>query len=171
MGNLLFSPNGRINPSDFTKGIMIIAVISAILTIIPMFSFTLGSVLSIVSLVLLYPLFCLLIKRSHDGGKSGWMSILWLIIFGIIGFALSYLAQMFTIGDLKEQMEAATTAAAESGDLGAIMEAAKEFGPQIAKKTAIPSAIAGLVGSYIGAFVLNKIIGRDDHENQYGPAS
>ena len=149
MGNLLFSPNGRINPSDFTKGIMIIAVISAVLTIIPMFSFTLGSVLSIVSLVLLYPLFCLLIKRSHDGGKSGWMSILWLIIFGIIGFALSYLAQMFTVGDLKEQMEAATTAAAESGDFAAIMEAAKEFGPQIAKKTAIPSAIAGLVLSLI----------------------
>ena len=171
MGNLLFSPSGRIGPSEFTKGIMILAVISAVLTIIPMFSFTLGSMLSIIGIVLLYPLVCLLIKRSHDGGKSGWMSIVWLIIMGIIGFALSYLAQMFTIGDLQEQMEAATTAAAESGDFGAIMEAAKEFGPQIAKKTAIPSAIAGLVGSYIGAFVINKIVGRDDHENQFGPAS
>ena len=75
MGNLLFSPSGRIGPSEFIKGIMILAVISAVLTIIPMFSFTLGSMLSIIGIVLLYPLVCLLIKRSHDGGKSGWMSI------------------------------------------------------------------------------------------------
>ena len=46
-----------------------------------------------------------------------------------------------------------------------------EMGAAIAKKTALPSAIAGAVASYIIAFVFNNMIKRDDHENQYGPAS
>jgi len=162
MGNLLFSPSGRIGPSEFIKGIMIIAVISAVLTLLPMVSMSLAMVGGLVSIVLLYPLFCLLIKRSHDAGKSGWMSIVWFIIFVIIALVLSQLVTMFFGGDAQE----AVTAAAESGDLSAVMEVSKD----LAKKTAIPSAIAGLVGSYISAFVINMLNKRDDHENQYGPA-
>ncbi len=171
MGNLLFSPNGRTNPGDFIKGIMILAVISAVLTIIQMINFSAGSLLSMLSILLLYPLFCLLIKRSHDAGKSGWMSLVWFIIFLIIVGGISYIAQIMTMGDLKGQMDAASKAAAESGDFAAILEVSKEFGPQIAKKTAIPSAIAGLVGSYVFAMIINMINKRDDHENQYGSAS
>ena len=90
MGNLLFSPSGRIGPSEFTKGIMILAVVSAVLTILPLISMSLAMVGGLVSLVLLFPLFCLLIKRSHDAGKSGWMSIVWFILFAIIMVCLLY---------------------------------------------------------------------------------
>lgn len=168
MGNLLFSPNGRIGPQEFVKGIMILAIISAVITIIPMFSYSLGTMLSLVSIVLLFPLFCLLIKRSHDAGKSGWMSILWFIIYLIIIGVISYIAQKLTMGDLGMQMEEASKAAAEEGDIAAIMAVATEYGPQIAKKTALPSAIAGLIGSYVFALVLNMILKPQQGENQYG---
>ena len=123
MGNLLFSPNGRIGPDEFVKGIMILALISAVITIIPMFSYSLGTMLGLVSIVLLFPLFCLLIKRSHDAGKSGWMSIVWFIIYLIIIGVISYIAQKLTMGDLGTQMEEASRAAAEEGgyDLDAIL--------------------------------------------------
>lgn len=168
MGNLLFSPSGRIGPQEFTKGIMILAIISAIITIIPMFSYSFGTMLSLVSVVLLFPLFCLLIKRSHDAGKSGWMSIVWFILYIVVVGVISYIAQKLTMGDLGTQMEQATQAAAEEGDLAAIMAVAKEYGPQIAKKTALPSAIASLVASYAFAFILNMILKTQSGENQYG---
>jgi len=162
MGNLLFSPSGRIGPQDFTKGIMILAVISAVLTLLPMINMSLAMVGGLISLVLLFPLFCLLIKRSHDAGKSGWMSIVWFILFGIIMFALSHLVTTMFGGDVQEAVKAAS----ESGDLAAVMEVTQD----LAKKTAIPSAIAGLVSSFIAAFIINMLNKADDHENQYGPA-
>lgn len=168
MGNLLFSPNGRIGPQEFVKGIMILAIISAVITIVPMFSYSIGTMLGLVSIVLLFPLFCLLIKRSHDAGKSGWMSIVWFIIYLIVIGVISYMAQKLTMGDLGMQMEEASKAAAEEGDIAAIMAVATEYGPQIAKKTALPSAIAGLVGSYVFALVLNMILKPQQGENQYG---
>lgn len=168
MGNLLFSPKGRIGPQDLTKGLMIIALINAVLTIIPMFSYALGSVLSIASIVLLFPIFCLLIKRSHDANKSGWMSIVWFILYLLIVGVISYMAQKFSMGDLGVQMEEASLAAAEEGDLSAIFGVAAEFGPKIAKKTALPTALAGLVGTYIYAFILNMILKTHEGENQYG---
>ena len=64
-------------------------------------------------------------------------------------------------------VQKAVTAAAESGDLSAVMEVSKD----LAKKTAIPSAIAGLVGSFVAAFVINMLNKADSHENQFGPAS
>lgn len=168
MGNLLFSPSGRIGPQEFVKGIMIIAVISAVITIVPMFSYSLGTMLSLVSIVLLYPIFCLLIKRSHDAGKSGWMSIVWFILYIIIVAGAAYIAQKFSMGDLGVQMEEASKAAAEEGDFAAIMAVANEYGPQIARKTALPSALAGLVGTYVFAMILNMILKPQMGENQYG---
>ena len=69
--------------------------------------------------------------------------------------------------ELKEALESAML---EGGGLGDIMALTKEMGPAIAKQSAIPSAIAGLVGTAVAAFVINMLNKHDDHENQYGPA-
>ena len=167
MGNLLFSPSGRIGPSEFTKGIMILAVISAVLTLLPMVSMSLAMIGGLVSLLLLVPFFMLNIKRAHDAGKSGWMSIVHFIIYIILGVALSFLVGMFFAGSVDpEAMQAAAEEAAAAGDLAGVMEAAGDA----AKAQAIPSAIGGLVISYIFAMIINAINKKDMHENQYGPA-
>ncbi len=172
MGNLLFSPNGRVNPSDFFKGMMILAVISAVISFSGLISFQISQILGFVSLLLIIPFFMLLIKRSHDAGKSGWMSIVWFILWIVIFMILGMLMSTIMPSAAETEFKAAMEAAAENGaGLGEIMSMTKEFGPAIAKEGAIPSAIAGLVGTAIAAFVINALNKRDEHENQYGPAS
>ncbi len=173
MSNLFFSPSGRIGPSAFLKGIGIIAAISAVVTIIPMFSYSLGSMLALASIVLIIPMFMMVIKRLHDAGKSGWLSILFILLIGIIGGVLQMMAQKMTGGSAMAELQAATEELATSGaSFGDIMaettRMTAELGPNIAKATAIPSAIAGLVGTMAGAFLTNLILKQDDHENQYG---
>ena len=59
MGNLLFSPSGRIGPSAYMKGMIVLAVISAVINIIPLFSPGLAMILGLLSIVLIIPfLFC-----------------------------------------------------------------------------------------------------------------
>jgi uncharacterized membrane protein YhaH (DUF805 family) len=168
MGNLLFPPNGRIGPQDFLKGLGIITVLSALITMVPAFNFNLGTMLGYASLILLFPMFCLLIKRSHDGGKSGWMSIVWFILILIIGGIIQYFAGEMTGGAPLAEMKELTKAAAEEGDFGALVEISKEYAPQVAQKTAIPSAIAGFIGTMLGGFLINLIVKQDPHENQFG---
>jgi len=168
MGNLLFSPSGRIGPQAFLKGLGIIALLSALISMVPAFNFTLGSILGYVSIILLFPLFCLLIKRSHDGGKSGWMSIVWFLLIVILSFAAASVVQNMTGGAALAEMNELTKAAGEEGDIGAVFEIAKEYAPQVAKKTAIPASIAGFVATMIGGFLINIIVKQDAHENQFG---
>jgi len=172
MGNLLFSPSGRINPSEFMKGMMTLAVIAALISLTGLISFSLSQILTFASLLLLIPLFFLLVKRSHDAGKSGWMSIVWFILWLIILIVVSMIMGMImpsaAEAELKTAMENAMT---EGGGLGDIMAVSKEFGPTIAKQSAIPSALAGLIGTGIAAYLINMFNRHDDHENQYGPTS
>jgi uncharacterized membrane protein YhaH (DUF805 family) len=134
-------------------------------------SFQLSQILGFVSLLLIIPFFFLLIKRSHDAGKSGWMSIvwfiLWIIIFVILGMLVNAIMPSAAQAELETALEAAMT---EGGGFGDIMALTKEMGPAIARQTAIPSALAGLVGTAIAAYLINMLNKHDDHENQYGPA-
>ena len=71
MGNLLFSPSGRIGPNAFLKGMMILAIIGAVISLIGLVSFQASQILGYISFLLIIPLFFLLVKRSHDAGRSG----------------------------------------------------------------------------------------------------
>lgn len=168
MGNLLFSPSGRVGPQEFLKGLGVIAVLSALISMVPAFNFGLGTVLGYVGILLLIPMFFLLIKRSHDGGKSGWMSIVWFILILIIGGGIQYFAVQATGGDVLAEMNELSKAAGEEGDFGAILEISKEYTPKLSEKTAIPSSIAGLVGTMAAGFLINLIVKQDPHENQFG---
>ena len=167
MGNLLFSPSGRISPSDFMRGSIILIAISFVLGILPLISFQIGSMLSLLGIILLWCWIVLFIKRFHDGGKSGWMCILPIIAFIILSIIISSVVTSMFAGDLNAQLQEV----AQSGDISAVLGASTELGPAIAKKTAIPAAVAGALVSYIIAFGTNSIVGHDEHENQYGPAT
>jgi len=169
MGNLLFSPSGRVGPSAFFKGIMIISAISAVLSLMALVSYSLANILGILSIVLLVPFFFLLIKRSHDAGRSGWLSIVWFILFIILIFVMGSIIPSIFGGEEYAAMQRATEEAAASGDLGEIMAIATEFGEPLAKKTAIPSAIGSLILGAVFAFVVNLLNKQDPGDNQFGP--
>ena len=168
MGNLLFSPKGRIGPSEFLKGMAIIGIISALFSMVPAFNFSLGQILGLVGMLLFIPMVFLLIKRSHDGGKSGWMSIVWFIIIVVLYFVAASVVQNMTGGAPLAEMNELVKAAAEEGDLKAMGEIIKEYTPAVSKKTAIPVSIASFVAWMVGAFLINLFVKQDAHENQFG---
>jgi uncharacterized membrane protein YhaH (DUF805 family) len=170
MGILLFSPTGRIGPGEFMKGMTVLAVIGAVISLTGLFSFQISQILGYASVLMLVPLFFLLIKRSHDAGRSGWMSlvwfILWIVIFLIVSAIMGAVMPSGAEAELKEAVEGAMLDGAGFKD---IMELGKDMGPAVAKEAAIPGAISGLVGTGIAAFLINLFNKSDDHDNQYGP--
>jgi len=164
MGNLLFSPSGRIGPSAYMKGMIVLAVISAVINIVPLFSPGLAMILGFASLILIIPFIFLGIKRSHDAGKSGWMVLIHIVIFIIVSIALYFVLKTLGLGPSPE-MQAAVNAAGEAGDIGEVMRLSGEM----AKGTAIPSAISSIVGTLVSAYLINMLNKQDSGDNQYGP--
>lgn len=71
---LLLSPRGRIGRRDFWLGFGVLMAGSIILTILPVVGQFAG-------IVLVWPLACILTKRLHDAGRSGWLLLLPLSAF------------------------------------------------------------------------------------------
>ncbi len=161
MMNLMFSPNGRIGPSAYLKGMLIIGAISAVVNLLLFVNVALAVVISILGLVFYVVVIMMGIKRSHDAGKSGWMSITHLLLlFGIsavLGFVLTAIGMGVD--------DAAITAAGESGDLSAIMEATGDA----MKAAAIPGAISSFLTFAVTGFLVNMFNKQDMGDNQYGP--
>ena len=174
MGNLLFSPKGRIGPSEFTKGAIILIAISFMLGLLPLVSIKLAMVGNLIGLVLLWCWIVLWVKRFHDGGQSGWMTLVPIGAFiGLSMLASMMLMPMF-VSDMVEQqleMQKAIEEAAQGGDASTMLNTTLEAAGAMAKKQAIPSAIINAVVSGIVANVGNMLIKHDPDDNQYGSAS
>ncbi len=173
MANLLFSPSGRIGPSAFLKGMGILAIIFAIVIMISYFNFQLGGVLFLLSGVFLIPMFFLIIKRLHDSGKSGWLSILFVFLTMIIAFTLYSVVGNFGAGDatnaMTEAMEELMLSGASFTEIAmASQELTTEYGQAAAKETTPLSAVGAFIGTLLSAFLINLILKQDPHDNQYG---
>lgn len=163
MGNLLFSPSGRIGPGQFMSGITVVIIISLVLGLLPVFVPALA-VLSILSLVLLWCTIVLWIKRYHDAGKTGWMCLIPIIVTLVVsGIAGAVLSGMFVDPDAAAALAEAT----EAGDFGAIFAAAGTGG--MTTMGAIIVNVVGAVITYVIAMIFNNMIKHDAHDNQYGP--
>lgn len=163
MGNLLFSPSGRIGPGQFMSGATILIAISLILALVPIFVPALG-MLGIVGIVLLWCWIVLWIKRYHDGGKSGWMCLLPIIVLIVLGMILgAVMAGIFVDTSAAEAMAEAV----EAGDMAGVMEFAGKGG--MTTMGAIINAVASAALSYVVAMVFNNMIKHDAHDNQFGP--
>lgn len=158
MGNLLFSPNGRINSSEFMRGAIILIAIAAVLAILPMVSYKLGSILGLLGLVMIWCWVVLWIKRFRDGGKSGWMSLIPIVVFIVVSFIAGSVINSMFMGDMANEMANAMESAGEAGDFGSMFKAMGQMGEATAKKISIPKAISGAIISYAIAFIGNNMI-------------
>ena len=74
------------------------------------------------------------------------------------------------------EMSATVNELAQDGaGLGEILEMTaeltEEHGPQIAKESAIPSAIGGLIATALAAFLINVLNKQEPNDNRFGPYS
>lgn len=165
MGNLLFSPSGRIGPSAYMKGMIVLAVISGLAgATLFLGSIFMPLVMMLIMLILIFPFSMTGIKRSHDAGKSGWMVVTHILLWVGIYFALSILFEKLGFGPTPEQQEA-LQALQGSTDLVAM----SEVGGPIIKAAALPTMIVHIMTTIVTAYLVNMFNKQDSGDNQYGP--
>jgi len=159
MGSLLFSMKGRINSAEFLKGAIILITINVILSALSHFMAGLMVWFVLVSIILIWPWLAIWVKRFHDGGRSGWMVLVAILVWAVVGWAFSLIVNMVIPID-KTVIEAA----AASGDIGEIIRVSIES----VKPQFFLRLIFSVVGSLIVVLLFNAIIKSDPEENQFG---
>ena len=162
MGNLLFSPSGRIGPAAYLKGIIAVAIIGFLAAFTALLG-PAGAVGGLIGLVLIYCFIALGVKRSHDAGKSGWMVLVQLIIWFIISMIFGFIVSKVTGVDASSVFTAAMNQDLEA--LEAIEAATKSI------SYILISGVAGLVGTIATGFLINVMNKSDLHDNPFGPAT
>ena len=159
--SVLFAPNGRINPSQFQTGALVLLGIGFVLALVPLTgNSALIGVQTLVGLAMIYPWVVLWRKRLHDSGKSGWFLLLIVLVWFIISMIASQVITMLFAGDMMQAMEDVT-------GFSQMMQAQA----QLAQELALPNAISSLVVGLIVVFGANAILKSDPEENRYGPPS
>lgn len=161
MGNLLFSPSGRINSGEFLKAALILIAVGFVLNLPSLLGMkAIATPLGLLSYLLAYPWIVIWVKRYHDSGKSGWMCLIPLLVYIVIFLVAMFMALGNEIGQIFEL--------AASGASQAEQEAAAEG--MIEGKEMLVGMI-GIVASLVVVLLFNALIKHDDHENQFGPES
>jgi len=171
MGNLLFSPSGRIGPGQFMSGYTVIIVIGLLINVLFAFAPIVALLSFPVMLALLWCTIVLWVKRYHDGGKSGWMCLIPIIVGGILAYVLNLvLTPIFVDADAAAAAAEAVAEAAQNGDiLGSMTAALNATG--LSRMGMIVISVAGAVLSYVVAMVFNNMIKHEDHDNRFGPVT
>lgn len=158
MGNLLFSPSGRINSGEFIKGAVLLIVLGILLSVPGILEMGDGleTVAMLLSFLLIVPWIFIWIKRYHDAGKPGAMCLVPIFIY-IIGFIVMVI---FLMGDIIALMFS-EAAMSDPESIEAEVEA-------LTKEMTMPVAIGSTVWSLIIAFGFNAMIKHQPEENQFG---
>lgn len=139
---LFLTSQGRIGRKDFWIGFLILFVAGLVLGVIPLLGF-------VISLALIYPNVCIVAKRLHDAGRSGWLAavpygagLLYGVLAGVVGGAALFTA-------------AAGGAMTDAGALGAL-------------------GMVGVLGFVLVLFLLGFLLWvglskGDPGPNRYGP--
>ncbi len=150
MGNLLFSPNGSINTAEFMRAGLILIAIGVLIGVAGYLLPQSAKLIGYLPLLLLYPWAVIWIKRLRDGGKSGWMFLLYLLIY----FVLFMIAFMILGGSeiFKFAMEATSEGMGEA-EMNTKMEA-------MSQSLHVPMMIVGGFISLVMLYIGDKTIPR-----------
>lgn len=178
----LFIPSGRIRGKDYWIGcaVLLIAAVllqygayQMILSAEGVAGMMMGSMVSILLWLLIYPYFCLFGKRLHDIGAPATWFILIIFLYAIANWIVQLFVTLPAMfgedGAMTQQMEMMEnmTEAQESGDMTAIFESQAELQKQLLQKTYIPMLIAGSFVTLFFDFIMG-ILKPKTENNQYG---
>ncbi len=165
MGNLLFSPSGRINAHSFKRGAVVLLTINVLLWQAWLISMGAGVIAFFASLVLIYCWGCLFAKRFHDAGKSGWIYVLLFFIFLVV----SYIIGSVLLGVLSPDIIIEAQDLQENIDMdNPDIEYLLSVYDRIFKAMSLPFAISYFAVGAALAFGVNAMLNADPNPNQYG---
>lgn len=166
---LFLTPNGRIDQPTYWRAVLILFGVSAALSVISAY---VSPFLGVAGLLLIWPWIAVHVKRFHDSGKSGWMTLAMVVL----AFVISFVAGMALMGvfgattlALQEDMQREMEAAASGGDPSAAITAAMDATKRIAQAQLVPNLLSSALVTAVVGFVMGAINKTDPNDNQYGP--
>ncbi|PHQ66820.1 MAG: hypothetical protein COB92_06830 [Robiginitomaculum sp.] len=165
MGNLLFSPSGRIDAHTFKRGAVILLTINVLLWQAWLISLGAGVIAFFASLVLVYCWGCLFAKRFHDASKSGWMYLLIFIIFLVV----SYMVGSVLLGVMSPDIVTEAENLQETIDMdNPDVEYLLGVYDRMLKAMSLPFTISYLAVGGALAFGVNAMLKTDPEPNEHG---
>lgn len=164
IGSVLFSPNGRIGPRTFWRGLIILLMVVIVTQVASVYAGPiLGGIAGLVSIALVYPYLCVFGKRLHDAGKSAWWFLLFLLGYFIInGVLQTVLLPVFSPGAVELNEEMALLM--EQGQWAEALA----YAPEIARESLFTSLISLIICNGFLGFLAARLKS-DPEPNQYGP--
>lgn len=166
---LFLTPNGRIDQPTYWRAVLILFAISAALSLISAF---VSPFIGFLGILFIWPWIAVHVKRFHDSGKSGWMTILMVVLAIVVSFVLAmFLPALFGIDQvaMQEEMQREIEQAASSGNPAAAMSVAMEASKKAAQAQLIPSILSTLIVTGVVGAVMGATNKTDPNDNQYGP--
>lgn len=165
MGNLFFSPAGRIGSQDFMKAGVILIIIGIVLSLLKISNPSTTLLVSVGNLLLLYPWVCIWVKRLNNGNKSGAMIFSYIALYVAFLLGLTVVAILvFGDGTLWDAAMAYSKQEITYAEYVSVIETAS------ANNLALPSLIAGVIASFLTLVIADKATPNDTDDNQFGPA-
>lgn len=165
---LYLNPNGRIEQPTYWRAVLVLFGISAVLSFISAF---VSPFLGFVGILFIWPWIAVHVKRFHDAGKTGWLTVAMVLLAVVVSIVLAlFLPALFGVDQaaLQAEMQREIEQASASGNPAAAMSVAMEASKKAAQAQLIPSLVStlivtGVVGAVMGLFKT------DPNDNQYGP--
>ena len=165
MGNLLFSPTGRIGSQDFMKGGVVLIIVGIVLSLLNMQNIISPLLVTFAYLLMVFPWVCIWGKRMHNGGKSGFMIFLYLFLYAILVLVFTIVAMMmFGDGEIWNAAMAYSKQEITMDEYMSVVEG------KAASDLSLPVLIGGVLASFFTLVIADKATPNDPDENQYGPA-
>ena len=164
---LYLTPNGRIDQPTYWRAVLVLLGISCALTVVSAF---VSPFLGFAGLLFIWPWIAVHVKRFHDSGKTGWLTIAMVVLAIVVSMIAGLiLPGLFGVDQtaLQQEMQREIERAS-SGDPAAALSTAMEASKRIAQAQLLPSilstaVVTGVVGAVMGLFKT------DPNDNQYGP--
>ncbi len=164
MQNMFFNPAGRLGSAGFIYAGYILILIGVFVQIIALVNFNLARSINLLTYFLIYPWIVIWIKRLHDGGRSGWNLISYLLLYSILS-TLGFLLVVFIFDKQGSFWQMALQASNHMIDEAELEAQMLDF----TKKILLPSTIVSTLVSLATLHIGDKTIPTDAGENQYGP--
>jgi|TARA_R100000455_G_C6264280_1_gene119528 uncharacterized membrane protein YhaH (DUF805 family) len=148
--DLLLKFEGRIGPNSLWQGAIVILIVMVLLQLLGFLLGFLGMIFYLLTIALIYPLFCIYAKRFHDAGKPAIWTLAVLAGMIVAYMILNTLMAPFYMSN--------AVAAANSGAVYTMTFTALLVGWII-------TAVVHLGA----AFVVNQVLKSDPAPNAYGP--
>lgn len=164
---LYLSPNGRIEQATYWRAVITLFVIGAVLSAISAY---VSPFLGMIGIVLIWPWIAVHVKRFHDAGKTGWMTLAMVVLAIVVSLVAGVILRPLFGVDVAAMQETMMRDMEDmaSSDPGSAMAYAMEQSKKMSQAQLLPGILSSASVTAVVGFVMS-LFQTDPNDNQYGP--